>query len=84
MGGATKNPLLTCALSWGDCYRKAIESAINFGFCGMKNSRAIQRWYQDFRVKRKISKQLAWKHNLPPFLQQNKTISPWKLTKAFH
>jgi hypothetical protein len=77
--------LLTCVLnfakdlmplkSWGDCCSKAMESAINFGYSGIKNSRTIQRWYQDFRVKRKMkANNLPGKHNLPPFLQQNKDI----------
>ncbi len=48
---------------------------INLGFSGIKNSRKIQRWYQDFRVKRIIkANNLPGKHNLPPFLQQNKVI----------
>ncbi len=56
--------LLTRALSfakdlmpsktWGDCYSKSMAMEINLGFCGIKNSRTIQRWYQEFRVKRKI------------------------------
>jgi len=76
---------LTCALSfakdlmpsqtWGDCCSKAMETAINFGFSGIKNSRTVQRWYQEFRAKRKIkANNLPGKHNLPPFLQQNKDI----------
>jgi len=85
MGGATKILLTTCAPSftkdlmssqtWPDCCSKAMDSAINFRFSGIKNYRTIQRCYQDFRVKRKIkANNLPGRHNLPPFLQQSKDI----------
>ncbi len=61
--------------TWGDCGGKAMAMSINLGFSGIKHSRTIYRWYQDFRVKRKIkANSLPGKHKLPPFLQQNKDI----------
>jgi hypothetical protein len=85
MDNDTKILFLTCALNnakmlmpiktWGVCCKEVMETAISFGFSGIKNPRTIQRWYQEFRQKRKLKiSNLPGKHNLPPFLQQNKDV----------
>ena len=34
----------------------------------------MRNYYQEFRVKRKFQARVAGKHNLPPFLEQNKEV----------
>ena len=39
-----------------------------------KASNVMRNYYQEFRVKRKFQARFARKHNLPPFLEQNKEV----------
>ena len=66
---------MTTVQNWDSCCNEAIQQSKRMGIMSAMNSRTIRNWYQDFRVKRKFKMICLYsKHNLPPFLQQNKDI----------
>jgi len=61
--------------NWDSCCNKAIQQSKRMGVMSAMNSRMIRNWYQDFRVQRTFKMICPHsKHNLLPFLQQNKDI----------
>jgi hypothetical protein len=62
--------------TWRQCCIEAIAKANNIGLTAIKNPQTIEQWYRKFRIARQLtSGTLPGKHNLPPFLQQNKDVS---------
>ena len=62
--------------NWNSCCEEAVIAATRLGIKAGTHSRTVRNWYQNFRIQRKITVLvLPGKHNLPPFLQQNKDIA---------
>ncbi len=60
--------------NWDSVCAEALEVVRSNGVLITKASRAVRNCYQEFRVKRKFQVRVAGKHNLPPFLEQNKEV----------
>ena len=60
--------------TWNQCCREAIEMAKKMGVTATKNPKTIEKWYRNFREKRKFCVPLKAKHNLPPFLELNPDV----------
>jgi len=60
--------------NWDAVCAQALKIVNNIGFSITTASRVVRNYYQDFRRKRKFQVKLLQKHNLPPFLEQNKDI----------
>ena len=60
--------------TWNQCCREAIERAKKMGVTIVENPKTIEKWYRNFREKRKFCIPLKAKHNLPPFLELNPDV----------
>jgi len=80
-----KCQILLCALkvaklkmpklqNWDIVCAEALDIVRSTGVSTTKASRVVRNYYQEFRVKRKFQARVAGKHNLPPFLEQNKEV----------
>ena len=62
--------------TWRQCCEEAISNAHTIGLTSVMNPQTVEVWYRKFRLSRQLtSGNLPGKHNLPPFLQENKDIS---------
>ena len=62
--------------TWRQCCEWAISKARTIGFTSVTNAQTVEGWYRKFRKSRQLTGgNLPGKHNLPPFLQENKDVS---------
>ena len=62
--------------TWRQCCEEAIRKAHEIGLTMVKNPQTVELWYRKFRLMRNFTiGTLPGKHNLPPFLQENKDVS---------
>jgi hypothetical protein len=62
--------------TWRQCCEEAIRKAHEIGLTMVKNPQTVELWYRKFHLMRNFTiGSLHGKHNLPPFLQENKDVS---------
>ena len=62
--------------TWRQCCEEAIRKAHEIGLTMVKNPQTVELWYRKFRLMCNFTiGSLPGKHNLPPFLQENKDVS---------
>jgi hypothetical protein len=61
---------------WGQCCKEANRKAHKIGLSMVKNLQMVELWCQNFHLLHNFTiGSLPGKHNLPPFLQENRDVS---------